>query len=116
MVTVTDATEAFDEAIAAPHLARHHHCLAASPSEILGIPESATAIEACTAFAALAEAYHPERFRPLSLALADRARLALQQLEQALALHLAMLAARPTRRITKLGLPPPRPPGEDAQP
>jgi hypothetical protein len=31
MVTVTDATEALDEAIAAPHLARHHHCLAASP-------------------------------------------------------------------------------------
>lgn len=112
MVTATDATEAFDEAIAAQHLARLHHRLASSPSEILGIPEYASAVEACTAFAALAETYHPKRFRTLSPPLADRARLAFQQLEQALAQHLALLPNRPTRRITERGLPPPRPPGE----
>ncbi len=111
MVTVTDATEAFDDALAAQHLARLHHRLASSPSEILGIPEYASAVEACTAFAALAETYHPKRYRTLSPPLADRARAAFQQLEQALAQHLAQLPVRPTRRITERGLPPPRPPG-----
>lgn len=115
MVTVTDATEAFDDALAAQHLARLHHRLASSPSEILGIPEYASAVEACTAFAALAETYHPKRYRTLAPPLAESARQAFQQLEQALAQHLALLRVRPTRRITELGLPSPRPPG-DAQP
>ncbi len=112
MVTATDATEAFDEAIAAQHLARLHRRRASTPSEILGSPESASAVEACTAFAALAETYHPKRYRTLSLPLVDRARLAFQQLEQALAQHLALLSARPTRRSTERGLPAVRPPGD----
>jgi len=115
MVTATDATEAFDEAIAAQHLARLHPRLASSPSEILGIPEYASAIEACSAFATLAETYHPKRYRALAAPLAERAGEAFRQLERALEQHLALVPVRPTRRITELGLPSPRPPG-DAQP
>lgn len=114
MVTATDATEALDEVLATQHLARLDPRLTCSPSTILGIPAYATAIDACVAFAALAQIYHPKRYRSLSPQVAARAQQVFGQLEQALAQYLAVLPMRPTRRITERGLPPPRPPG-DAQ-
>ena len=94
-MTITHLT---DE-IATQQLSTLERRLHGSTAQILQISERATVIDACVAFAALAETYHPCRYRNVSPPLADRAQRAYLRLEEALEQFIARFPERPTREL-----------------
>lgn len=72
-----------------------------SPARILEIPEDATVIEACSAFAALALIHDPRRYVTLPPQLAHRAQLACQALQGALEQFVAGFRHRATRELAR---------------
>ena len=67
-----------------------------TPARILDIDDRATVIDACTAFAALAEIHHPRRYVVLSPSTTHRAQRAYRRLQLALSHFIASIPDRPT--------------------
>ena len=67
-----------------------------TPARILEIDDRATVIDACTAFAALADIHHPRRYLIMSPSTTHRAQRAYRRLQLALSHFIAAIPDRPT--------------------
>lgn len=88
------------EELAIQQLSTLEQRLHSSTAHILQISERASVVDACVAFAALAEIYHPRRYLTVSPPVADRAQHAYLRLQQALEQFIADIPERPTLRLT----------------